>query len=267
MRIVYLGDVVAKSGRMAVLLHIQEIKEKYSPDVFLVNGENSAHGFGITSKICKEFFEAGIDVIITGNHVYDQKEVLEYLSKSDRVIRPLNFPADNLGKGFCEFVAKNGKKILITQLQGRMFMEPMDCPLKAIDALLKNYELGQNIDAIFVDIHAEATSEKLAIGHYLDGRVSMVLGTHTHVPTSDGRILKKKTAYQSDVGMCGDYDSVIGFETQAPIDRMLHKETATKLVPSNGEGSVFGVFVETDDDTGLAILIEQIKICPSGILS
>lgn len=264
MRVVYLGDVVAKSGRMAVLSHIEEIKMKYAPDVFIVNGENAAHGFGITSKICEEFFQVGVDVIITGNHVYNQKEVIEYITNSDRLIRPLNFPKGNSGRGFCEFVAKNGKKILITQLQGRMFMEALDCPLRAIDELLQNYELGQNIDAIFVDIHAEATSEKLATGHYLDGRVSMVLGTHTHVPTADYRILKKKTAYQSDVGMCGDYDSVIGFEPQAPIDRMLHKETATKLIPASGEGSVFGAFVETDDETGLAINIEQIKICQSG---
>lgn len=260
LKIVYLGDVVGKVGREAVLNNVSKIREKYSPDVFIVNGENAAHGFGITPRMCNAFYDAGVDVIVTGNHAYDQKEIIPFLEESNRIIRPLNFPTNNPGKGFCVFETISGRKVLIVQIQGRLFMEPLNCPIEAIDALLLEYKLKENVDAIFVDIHAEATAEKLSIGQYLDGRVSAVFGTHTHVPTSDYKVMKKGTAYQTDVGMCGDYDSVIGFEPETPIKRLLHSSDSGRLIPASGVGTVFGVCVEISDETGLATDIEQIRI-------
>lgn len=262
MKIVYLGDVVGRSGRNAVLNNIEIIKEKYHPDTIIVNGENAAHGFGITPKICNSFFSKGVDIIVTGNHAYKNKEIIPFMNENKRIIRPLNFPDNLPGKGFCEYELLNGKKILVVQLQGRVFMEPIDCPLTALNKLLKNYILGGNIQAIIVDIHAEATSEKLAIGYYLDGRVSGVFGTHTHVATADTRILPKGTAYQTDVGMCGDFNSVLGSKPEEPINRVLCPASRGKLEISDGQGSVFGVFVETDDKSGLATMCEQIIIHP-----
>lgn len=262
MKIVYCGDIVSRAGREAVLDNIENIRKKYSPDIFLINGENAAHGFGITPAMCNEFFQKGIDAIITGNHAYDKSEIIPFMNECKRIIRPLNFPPNSPGRGFCEIELLNGKKILIVQLQGRIFMEPMDNPLYSIDNLLKSFILGRNVQAIFVDIHAEATSEKLSIGYHLNGRVSAVVGTHTHIPTSDVRILNKGTAYQTDVGMCGDYDSILGFNPEQPIDRMLGKANAGRLVPASGKGSLYGIFVETDDQTGLAIRAEQIVIKP-----
>ncbi|MDD4556700.1 MAG: TIGR00282 family metallophosphoesterase [Alphaproteobacteria bacterium] len=262
MKIIYCGDIVGRAGREAVLDNYDLIKQKYEPDVFIINGENAAHGFGITQKMCEEFFAKGIDAITTGNHAFRKIEILPYMDSCKKLIRPLNFPPKSPGKGFCEIELLNGRKILIVQLQGRIFMEPMDNPLHAIDNLLKDYHLGKNIHAIFVDIHAEATSEKLSVGYYLNGRVSAVVGTHTHVPTSDVRILNKGTAYQTDVGMCGDYDSVLGFNHEQPVDRLLGKANAGRLVPAEGKGTVCGIFIETDDQTGLAIHAEQVIIKP-----
>jgi metallophosphoesterase (TIGR00282 family) len=262
LKIVYCGDIVGKSGRDAVLENIYNIRNKYKPDVFIINGENSAHGFGITPNIADMFFDKGIDAIVTGNHAFNKKEVIPYMDKCKKIIRPLNFPDANPGRGFCEIELLDGKKILIAQIQGILFMEPNDNPLTTIDKLLSSYILGKNINAIFIDIHAEITSEKLAVAHYLDGRVSAVIGTHTHVPTADARILKKGTAYQTDVGMCGDYDSVIGFDAKEPINRVLYRESHGKLVLSEGKGSLCGVFIETDNKTGLAAKIEQIIIHP-----
>lgn len=259
MKIIYCGDVVGRSGRETVFNNIPEIKKQFRPDVIIVNGENAAHGFGITPGICRDFFEAGVDAVVTGNHVWNQKDILPFFNECRKLVRPLNYPAGTPGRGFCEIELASGKKILITQVMGRAFMEALDCPVQALENLLKNYRLGGNVAAIFVDIHAEATAEKQALGHYLDGRVSIVAGTHTHVPTSDARILPKGTAYITDVGMCGDYDSVLGFEKEAPIARLLHKYPSEKLIPSKGVGTLYGIFVETDNQTGLATRIEQIK--------
>lgn len=260
MKIVYCGDIVGQSGRDAVINNIDNIKNKYRPDIFIINGENSAHGFGITPKICESFFAKGVDAILTGNHAFNKKEIMPYMNDNKRVIRPLNFPEDSPGRGFCEIELLNGKKILIIQLQGTLFMEENANPLLAVDNLLKSYILSKNINAIFVDIHAEITSEKMAIAHHLDGRVSAVVGTHTHVPTNDARILPQGTAYQTDAGMCGDYNSVIGFDKKEPINRILYKESRGKLTLSEGKGSVYGAFIETDDKTGLAVKIESIAI-------
>lgn len=265
MKIIYCGDVVARAGREAVLNNIGKIKEAYRPDVFIVNIENAAHGFGATPAICRDFLEKGTDVLVTGNHVWQQRELIPFLDECKRIVRPLNYPPHLPGHGAIEFELSNGKKILVAQLLGRLFMEAVDCPAQAIDTLLKNYILGKNIDAIFVDIHAEATAEKVSMGHYLDGRVSAVIGSHTHIPTADAVIRDGGTAYLTDVGMCGDYNSVIGFEKSEPINRLTRKYTGGRLTPAKGSGTFCGVLIETDDNTGKAIKIEQIIIRPENI--
>lgn len=263
MKIVYCGDVVARAGREAVLNNINNIKEKYRPDVLIVNVENAAHGFGVTPGICRDFLDKGVDILFTGNHVWQQRELIPFLDECKKIVRPLNFPNYLAGRGFCEFELLNGKKLLAVQLQGRLFMDAIDCPAQAIDNLLKTYILGRNIDAIFVDFHAEATAEKVSMGYFLDGRVSAVIGSHTHIPTADLTILPKGTAYQTDVGMCGDYNSVIGFEVEEPINRLTRKYTGGRLVPAKGVGTLFGVCIEIDDQTGLATNIEQVVIKPN----
>lgn len=260
MKFIYCGDVVARAGREAVLNNLDNMKQVYQPDFIIVNIENAAHGFGATPGICRDFLDRGIDALTTGNHVWQQRELISFLNDCKQIVRPLNYPENLPGRGFCELELPNGKKLLIIQLLGRLFMEAVDCPVAAVDKLLKNYTLGRNIDAIMVDIHAEATSEKLALGCYLDGRVSAVLGTHTHVPTADAKIWPGGTAYISDVGMCGDYDSVLGFDKQEPMDRLARKYTGSRLIPAKGKGTLFAVLVETDDKTGLATRIEQIKL-------
>ena len=262
MKILYCGDVVGRPGREVVLKNARGLREKYKIDALVVNGENAAHGFGITPLICKSFFEVGVDVITTGNHVFDQKEIVPFLSAEKRLIRPLNYPEGTIGQGSFVFELANGKKLLVAQVMGRVFMEALDCPVRVLENLLSKYKLGVNVDAILVDIHAEATSEKISFAHYFDGKVSAVIGTHTHVPTADECILKGGTAFQSDVGMCGDYASVLGFEEKTPIARLLKKYPSDHLVPSKGEGTLCGVLVETDDKTGLATHIERVIIRP-----
>ena len=263
MKIVYCGDVVGRSGREAVLNNLPLLREKYKMDAVIVNAENAAHGFGLTPGICRDFFNAGVDAITTGNHVWDQREIVPYLDECKKVIRPLNYPEGTIGCGSCEIELTNGKKLVVAQVMGRVFMEALDCPVQALDKLLKQYILGKNVAAILVDVHAEATAEKLAFGYYLDGKVSVVAGTHTHVPTADFKLLPKGTAYITDVGMCGDYDSVLGFEQEAPVQRLCRKYPSERLVPAKGKGTLMGIYVETDDATGLALKIEQIKICLS----
>ena len=258
MKIVYLGDVVGRSGRDAVLKNLPIIQSQHKPDAVVVNAENAAHGFGVTPGICREFFAAGVDAIVTGNHVWNQREIIPFLEDCKKIVRPLNFPEGTAGCGFCEVELANGKKLLVAQLMGRVFMEAPDCPVKAVDKLLQNYRLGGNVAAILVDMHAEATAEKLAMGYYLDGKVSVVAGTHTHVPTADARILPQGTAYITDVGMCGDYNSVLGFEIDEPIRRLARKYPSERLIPAKGEGTVYGIIVTTDDNTGLAVAVEQI---------
>ena len=260
MKIVYCGDVVARPGREAVLSNIEKIKQEYKPDVLLVNIENAAHGFGATPGICRDFLQQGVDVLLTGNHVWQQRELIPFLDECKKIIRPLNYPPHLPGRGYCEFELPNGKKILIIQVLGRLFMDEVDCPVQTIDAVLKNYTLGRNIAAIFVDVHAEATSEKWSFAHYLDGRVSAVIGSHTHVPTADAKILPGGTAYQTDVGMCGDYDGVLGFEKEEPVNRIARKYSGGRLVPGKGHGTLCGVFIETDDKTGLAAEIRAFQI-------
>lgn len=260
MRIFYCGDVVARSGREVVSKNLARIRSELKADVILVNVENSAHGFGVTPGICRDFIAKGADVLITGNHFLNQREIISYLQECPVIIRPANIPEENSGRGFTVFELADGRKILVIQVLGRLFMEAVDCPVQAIDKILKSYVLGKNIDAIFIDIHAEATSEKLSLGYYLDGRVSCVAGTHTHVPTADARVLPLGTAYITDVGMCGDYDSILGFTKEAPINRLRRRFTAERLEPANGSGTLYGILIDTDDKTGLAKSITQIKM-------
>ena len=259
MRFLYCGDVVARSGREVVYKNLARLKEEYKLDVIIVNVENAAHGFGITSGIAREFLEKGADILVTGNHFLSQKDIAKFLDECKVIIRPANIPLGNVGRGFCEFELADGRKIVVIQVLGRLYMEAVDCPVQAVDNILKNYHMGKNCSAILVDIHAEATSEKLSLGYYLDGKVSCVAGTHTHVPTADARILPQKTAYITDVGMCGDYNSILGFETEAPINRLRRHYSDDRLTPAKGNGTLYGIIVETDDSTGLAKSITQIK--------
>ena len=260
MKIFYAGDVVARPGREAVLENLATIRQTYNPDVIMVNVENAAHGFGVTPGICREFLDKGTDILITGNHFLNQREISSFMDECKVIIRPANIPDENPGKGHIVYELPDGRKILVIQVLGRLFMEAVDCPVQTTENILKNYTLGKNVAAIFIDIHAEATSEKLSFAYYLDGRVSGVFGTHTHVPTADARVLPNGTAYITDVGMCGNYDSVLGFDKQAPINRLCRHYTADRLIPAAGKATLYGILVETDDKTGLATNITQIKI-------
>lgn len=260
MKIVYFGDIVGRSGRKAVLASLDTIRARHAPDLMIANGENAAHGFGITGKICAEFFEAGIDVVTTGNHAWDQREIVGYIVNEPRLLRPNNYPKLTPGSGSVIAQTRSGKRALVIQVMGRLFMEPLDDPFASVESALGNHRLGTSVDAIVVDIHAEATSEKAAMGVYLDGRVSMVVGSHSHVPTADARVLPHGTAYQTDAGMCGDYNSVIGMKKEAAVARFIKKMPGEKLEPAEGEASVCAVLVETDDATGLAKDCRPIRI-------
>jgi len=259
-----LGDVVGKAGRDAVAAELPGLKDKLKADFVVVNGENAAHGFGLTRKIVDGFFEIGADAVTTGNHVWDQREIIDWIDDEDRVIRPINYPEGTPGRGARTFQLEDGKRVMVTQPMGRLFMDPLDDPFAAMDGALRNQRLGRagggNLDAIIVDMHAETTSEKMAMGHYLDGRVSVVVGTHTHVPTGDAQVLPGGTAYQSDLGMCGDYNSVIGMKKEAAIDRFTKKLPAGRLEPAEGEATVCGVLVTTSNGSGLATSIEPVRV-------
>ena len=259
LKILYCGDLVGRSGRNAIIKHLNQIKDKYKIDVTIVNAENAAHGFGLSPSIAEDLIKAGVDGITTGNHIWQQREIYPFLDSSNKIIRPLNYPSNLPGKG-ARVLEIGGKKILIMQVLGRLFMPPIGSIVEPIDEVLKFYTLGKNVDAILVDIHGEATSEKLALGYYLDGRVSAVCGTHTHVPTADARVLPNGTGYITDVGMCGDFESVLGFEIDAPMERLAEKHTVqNRLNPANGkELTVWGVVIDIDK-SGKCESITQIK--------
>ena len=263
MRILFLGDVVGRSAREAVIKEIPEIRRNFSIDFVIVNGENAAGGFGITEKICEDFFSSGIDCITTGNHVWDQKELFGYIKNENRLLRPINYPEETPGKGFEIFPNQLGR-VLVVNVMGRLFMESLDDPFNAIEKVLDENPLGITCDAIVIDIHAETTSEKTAMGHFCDGRVSLVVGTHTHIPTADYQILPYGTGYQTDAGMCGDYDSVIGMEKTEPIRRFVEKTPGGRFNPAQGSPTLCGVIIETSPD-GLSETIEPFRL--GGILS
>ncbi len=260
MKIFYCGDIVARSGRDAVMKALPEIREKHAPDAVILNVDNAAHGFGVTPGICRDFFEAGADALVTGDHVWNQKEILPFLDECKKIARPINYLDSCPGRGFAEITLANEKKLLVIEAVGRLFMEAVDCPVQKIEQLLKGYNLGRNIDAVFIDFHAEATAEKMSLGHYFDGRVSAVIGSHTHVQTNDAKILPNGTAYMTDAGMCGDDNGVIGFDKTEPVARLARKYTGGRLIPGKAAGIVSGVLIETNDKTGLAEAIHIIKI-------
>jgi 2',3'-cyclic-nucleotide 2'-phosphodiesterase len=259
-RLIFLGDVVGRAGRDALARELPLLKERYAPDLVVVNGENAAHGFGITEDMFLGFLAAGADVVTLGNHSFDQREALIFIERYPNLLRPVNWPAGCPGRGTALVETASGKRVLVMQAMGRVMIEPMlDDPFPAIDRELEACPLGHGCDAVLIDFHAEATSEKMAFGHFCDGRASLVVGTHTHVPTADHQILPSGTAYLSDAGMCGDYDSVIGMEKSEPLQRFLRKLPVERMRPAEGEASVCGVAVETDDRTGLALMVAPIR--------
>ena len=260
MNILLVGDVVGKSGREAVSKYLPELRRALKLDFVVINGENAANGFGITDRICQSFYDAGADVITTGNHVWDQRDIISYIDNDPKLLRPLNFPTGTPGRGVGEFRCLDGRKVLIIHPMCRLFMDPLDDPFASVEGALSNYILGSNIAAILVDIHGEATSEKQAMGHTLDGRVSAVVGTHTHVPTADYQVLPQGTAYITDLGMTGDYNSVIGMKKKEAIGRFMTKMPQGRLQPADGVATICGVYVKTDDFSGLAKSIEPVRL-------
>src|SRR5665213_2987571 len=260
MRILFIGDIVGRSGRAIVAERLPGLIAEWKLDLTVVNGENAAGGFGITETIYNEFVEAGADAVTLGNHAWDQREALVYIERAPRLVRPLNYPAGTPGRGAAMIKAKNGQHALVINAMGRIFMDALDDPFAAIDRELASCPLGPGADAIVIDFHAEATSEKQALGHFCDGRASLVVGTHTHVPTADCQILNGGTAYQTDAGACADYDSVIGNQKEEPIRRFTTRISQGRFKPAEGPATICGLYLETDDSTGLARRIEPIRI-------
>ncbi len=260
MKILFCGDVVGRAGRKALTRWMPQLREKHQLDAVIINGENSAGGFGITKETLKEMLDTGADVITGGDHIWDQRDCPKLLEQEPRLLRPHNYPEGSPGSGFRTFELKNGQRLTVMHLLGQIFhKEYLNSPFECAKALLDGVKLGRDTDAIVVDMHAEATSEKCAMGHFLDGQVSLVVGSHTHIPTADSHILPKGTAYQTDAGMCGDYNSVIGFEPSVPLKHYMTKRKLGRMEVASGEGTVCAVLVETDIRTGLATSIEPIR--------
>src|SRR3954470_14319364 len=247
MRLLFVGDVVGRSGRTIVLDRLPGLRRDWKLDCVIVNGENAAGGFGITEAIYSEMVDAGADAITLGNHSWDQREALVFIERAPRLIRPLNYPAGTPGRGAALVETKNNKRALVINAMGRIFMDALDDPFAAIDRELSACALGKDADAVIIDMHCEATSEKQAMGYFADSRASLVVGTHTHAPTADHRILSGGTAFISDVGMTGDFDSVIGMAKEEPLARFLRKLPGSKFEPANGPATMCAIAVETDD--------------------
>jgi metallophosphoesterase (TIGR00282 family) len=259
-RILFVGDVVGRTGRAIVADRLPRLVRDWKLDFVAVNGENAAGGFGITESIYQGLLDAGADAITLGNHAWDQKEALVFIERAPRLIRPLNYPRGTPGRGAAVIEARNGARVLVVNAMGRIFMDPLDDPFTAIEHELEACPLKTAADAIIVDMHCEATSEKQSMGHFLDGRASLVVGTHTHAPTADHQVLPGGTAFISDVGMTGDYDSVIGMQKQEPLGRFLRRIATAKFEPANGPATLCAVAVETDDATGLATRIGAVRL-------
>jgi 2',3'-cyclic-nucleotide 2'-phosphodiesterase len=260
MRILFIGDVVGRTGRAMITESLPKLVAKWKLDLVVVNGENAAGGFGITETIYHDFIDAGADAITLGNHAWDQREALVFIERAPRLIRPLNYPAGTPGRGAALIDTKNGKRALVINAMGRVFMDALDDPFAAIERELSACPLKLAADAIVIDLHGEATSEKQAMGYFVDGRASLLVGTHTHVPTADHRLLPGRTAFVSDVGMTGDFDSVIGMVKDEPLTRFLRKVPGSKFEAASGPATLCGVAVETDDATGLARKIGAVRL-------
>ncbi len=259
MRLLFIGDVIGRAGRAVVAARLPDLRRRWRVDCVVVNGENSAGGFGITESICREFLDAGADCVTLGNHSFDQREALVFIARQPRLIRPANYPKGTPGAGAALVAIADGRQVLVVNAMGRIFMDAMDDPFAAVDAQLEACPLGQGCDAAILDFHAEATSEKMGMAHYVDGRASLVVGTHTHVPTADHQILPGGTAYLSDAGMTGDYDSVIGMEKDEPVRRMVQKTPGARYDPAMGPATLCGVAVETDG-TGHATMVAPVRL-------
>ncbi len=258
---IFLGDVVGRAGRDAVAKHLPVLRERFVPDCVVVNGENATHGFGLSPEHYRFLRDVGADVVTLGNHAFDQRELLTMIDREDALIRPANWPKGCPGKGSALIETAKGQRVLVINAMGRVMVEPvLDDPFPAVEREIEQCRLGRDCDAIILDFHGEASSEKMAMGHFCDGRVSLVVGTHTHTPTADHHVLEGGTAYQTDAGMCGDYNSVIGMDKAEPLQRFLRKLPVERMRPADGEATVCGVAVETDDTTGLALKVAPIRI-------
>lgn len=265
MKLLFLGDVMGRSGRKAIQTHLPRLRKDLSLDGVIANCENMAGGFGVTPATVQNMYDAGVDVITLGNHSFDNPMGIPVIANDDKVLRPVNYPpgtAPGRGSGLYDL---NGYQVLVVNVLGRVFMDALDDPFQAVDKELAAAPLGEIADAVIVDMHAEASSEKTAMGVFCDGRASLVVGTHQHIPTADTRILPGGTAYQSDAGMCGDYDSVIGMDKEEPLYRFTTRMRQGRFTPASGEGTLCGVYVETDNKTGLATQVQPIRM--GGVLA
>ena len=260
MRILFLGDVMGRAGRDAVTANLPTLRDRWRLDFVVVNGENASHGMGLTAAHARGLFDAGADVVTLGDHAFDQKDMLSFIGTEPRLIRPLNYAKSAPGTGARVFDASRGRRVLVAQVLGQVFMKrAFDDPFSAVDTVLRAHPMGGAVQASLIDMHCEATSEKMAMGHFCAGRASIVVGTHTHIPTADAQILAGGTAYLSDAGMCGDYDSVIGMDKVEPMRRFVTQMPKDRFTPAEGEATLSGLYVETDDTTGRATRAEPVR--------
>jgi len=259
MNILFLGDLLGRAGRDAAIAAIPDLRARLKLDFVAVNAENASHGFGLAPEMAQALFAAGADVLTLGNHAWDRREIIPYLAQEKRLLRPMNFPPGTPGAGSAIITLRDGRKLLIAQVMGRLFMDPLDCPFQAVEDLLTRHRLGNSLHAVLVDFHGEASSEKMAFGHAFDGRVSAVVGTHTHIPTADHQILPRGTGYVTDLGMCGDYDSVIGMVKEHAVARFIRKMPGERLAPAEGPATICGAFIVTNE-AGLAARIEPLRL-------
>ena len=261
MKILFLGDVMGRAGRAAVAARLPGLRADWGLDFVVINGENATSGAGLSPEHAKALLTAGADCVTLGDHAFDQKDMLRFVESEPRILRPLNFARESPGKGARVFLDRRGRKVLVAQVLGQVFMKrPFDDPFSAIDAVLRAHPLGGMAQATLVDMHCEATSEKMAMGHWCDGRASLVVGTHTHVPTGDAMILGGGTGYLTDAGMCGDYNSVIGMDKAEPMRRFITGMAKERFAPAEGEATLCGVYLETDDRSGKATRIVPVRV-------
>jgi metallophosphoesterase (TIGR00282 family) len=263
MRILFLGDMVGRTGRQAVWDQLPGLIHDLKIEFAIVNGENAAGGFGITEDIFRQTIDAGADVVTTGNHVWDQREALVFAAREEQFLRPANFPKGTPGRGSGVFIARNGARVLVSNIMGRVFMHPeLDDPFQVGERELAACPLGEQADIVFIDFHAEATSEKICFAHFVDGRASAVIGTHTHHPTADHQILNGGTGFMSDAGMCGDYDSSLGMDKEEPINRFMSKVPKSRFEAASGPATICGVGLEISECTGLTEKIAPLRLGP-----
>lgn len=263
MRFLFLGDIVGNTGCKVVFEHLPQLIEKWQLDFVVVNGENASGGFGLKQETYQDLLMAGVDVVTTGNHAFSHKEALQYAHESDRFLRPANFSKETPGRGASVFTAKNGARVLVANLLGSVFMPcQVEDPFATAENILLACSLMEQADAIIFDFHAETTSEKQCFGHFLDGRVSVIAGTHTHIPTADAQILEGGSAYLTDAGMCGDYNSSLGMDKEEPLHRFLYKTKQDRFEPACGPATLCGLAVEISDRTGLAEKVSAVRIGP-----